>query len=66
MQFNAVVETNTGAVHLWQSFGFQILTTIPEAFDHHEHGLVGVVPIMFQKLAEGEDADNALERSPFG
>lgn len=65
MQFNAVVETNTGAVHLWRSLGFQILTAIPEAFDHHEHGLVGL-HIMFQKLAEGEDADNALERSPFG
>jgi len=65
MQFNAVVETNTGAVHLWRSLGFQILTTIPEAFDHHEHGLVGL-HIMFQKLTEGEDADNALERSPSG
>ena len=59
MQFNAVVETNTGAVHLWQSFGFQILTTIPEAFDHHEHGLVGL-HIIFQTLTEREDADNAL------
>jgi len=59
MQFNAVVETNTGAVHLWQSFGFQILTTIAEAFDHHEHGLVGL-HIIFQTLTEGEDADNAL------
>ncbi len=65
MQFRAVVETNTSAVHLWRSLGFQILTAIPEAFDHHEHGLVGL-HIMFQKLAEGEDADNALERSPFG
>jgi len=65
MQFNAVVETNTGAVHLWRSLGFRILTTIPEAFDHREHGLVGL-HIMFQKLAESEHADNALERSPSG
>jgi len=36
MQFNAVVETNAGAVHLWQSLGFEILTTVPEAFDHRE------------------------------
>lgn len=49
MQFNAVVETNTGAVHLWQSLGFQILTTVSEAFDHPEHGLVGL-HIMYQRL----------------
>lgn len=32
MLFNAVVETNTVAVHLWQALGFQILTTVPDAF----------------------------------
>jgi len=42
IQFNAVVETNSGAVRLWQSLGFQLLTTVPEAFDHPEHGLVGL------------------------
>ena len=42
IQFNAVVETNTGAVHLWQSLGFRILTTVPGAFDHPEHGYVGL------------------------
>jgi L-amino acid N-acyltransferase YncA len=49
MQFNAVVETNTAAVHLWQSLGFQILTTVPEAFNHPRHGLVGL-HIMYQRL----------------
>ncbi|MGX7679041.1 N-acetyltransferase family protein [Jatrophihabitans sp. DSM 45814] len=49
IQFNAVVETNVAAVHLWQALGFDILTTVPEAFDHPEHGLVGL-HIMFQKL----------------
>jgi L-amino acid N-acyltransferase YncA len=49
MQFNAVVETNTAAVRLWQSLGFQILTTIPEAFDHPRFGLVGL-HIMYQRL----------------
>ena len=49
MQFNAVVETNTSAVRLWESLGFGILTTVPEAFDHPEHGLVGL-HIMFQRL----------------
>lgn len=42
MQFNAVVESNTGAVALWQSLGFRILTTVPGAFDHPTQGLVGL------------------------
>lgn len=50
MQFNAVVETNEAAVHLWQALGFQILTTVPEAFDHPRHGLVGL-HVMYQRLA---------------
>ena len=49
MQFNAVVETNTAAVRLWQSLGFDILTTVPEAFDSRQHGLVGL-HVMFQRL----------------
>ncbi len=42
IQFNAVVETNETAVALWQSLGFRIIGTVPEAFDHPEHGLVGL------------------------
>jgi L-amino acid N-acyltransferase YncA len=42
MQFNAVVETNAGAIALWQSLGFAILATVPDAFDHPTHGLVGL------------------------
>lgn len=42
MQFNAVVETNERAVQLWKRFGFTILTTVPEAFDHPSSGLVGL------------------------
>jgi GNAT superfamily N-acetyltransferase len=49
MQFNAVVETNTAAVKLWRSLGFEILTTVPEAFDHRVHGLVGL-HVMYQQL----------------
>ena len=30
MQFNAVVETNAAAVHLWQDLGFAIIGTVPE------------------------------------
>jgi len=42
MQFNAVVESNTAAVRLWQSLGFSIIGTVPAAFDHPRHGLVGL------------------------
>jgi hypothetical protein len=49
MQFNAVVETNTVAVRLWQSLGFEMLATVPEAFDHPRHGLVGL-HVMYQRL----------------
>lgn len=42
MQFNAVVETNTVAVKLWQDLGFSILGTVPEAFDSRTHGRVGL------------------------
>ena len=49
MQFNAVVETNSPAVHLWQSLGFRILATVPEAFDHPRHGFVGL-HVMYQRL----------------
>ena len=41
IQFNAVVETNTAAVRLWESLGFEIIGTVPEAFDSRAHGLVG-------------------------
>lgn len=42
MQFNAVVETNTHAVRLWRSLGFEVLATVPEAFHHPVHGYVGL------------------------
>lgn len=42
MVFNAVVETNTPAIALWRSLGFEVIGTIPEAFDSASHGLVGL------------------------
>lgn len=42
VQFNAVVETNAAAVALWQSLGFAIIGTVPEAFQHPRHGYVGL------------------------
>lgn len=49
IQFNAVVESNRAAVHLWQSLGFTIIGTVPGAFDHPQDGLVGL-HVMFQQL----------------
>jgi len=49
MQFNAVVETNDAAVHLWQALGFQIIGTVPEAFEHPTYGRVGL-HIMHRRL----------------
>jgi GNAT superfamily N-acetyltransferase len=49
MQFNAVVETNTVAVALWRKLGFDIIGTVPEAFDHPTHGPVGL-HVMYRKL----------------
>jgi L-amino acid N-acyltransferase YncA len=42
MQFNAVVETNTVAVRLWTSLGFEVVGTVPAAFDSAAHGRVGL------------------------
>jgi GNAT superfamily N-acetyltransferase len=49
IQFNAVVQVNAAAVHLWQSLGFVIIGTVPEAFDHRSKGLVGL-HVMVKKL----------------
>ena len=49
MVFNAVVETNAWAIHLYESLGFTILATVPEAFDHRELGPVGL-HLMYRKL----------------
>jgi GNAT superfamily N-acetyltransferase len=42
MRFNAVVET-------WTSLGFEIVGTVPEAFRHPRHGLVGM-HVMHRRL----------------
>ena len=40
MQFNLVLASNLGALRLWQRKGFDIVGTLPEAFDHPKDGLV--------------------------
>ncbi|MFI6575449.1 GNAT family N-acetyltransferase [Nocardiopsis sp. NPDC050513] len=42
MQFNAVVATNTRAVRLYTSLGFDVVGTLPDGFAHPEHGYVGL------------------------
>jgi len=52
IQFNAVVETNVPAVRLWRALGFRIIGTVPGAFEHPEHGFVGL-HVMFLDLTAG-------------
>lgn len=49
MQFNAVVESNHAAVRLWRALGFDIIGTVPEAFEHSTLGRVGL-HIMYRRL----------------
>ena len=49
MQFNAVVATNTKAVALWESLGFDIVGTVPDAFRHSDGDMVPV-HIMYRRL----------------
>ncbi|MDO3703342.1 GNAT family N-acetyltransferase [Micromonospora sp. C28SCA-DRY-2] len=49
MQFNAVVATNTRAVALWRSLGFEVVGRVPEAFRHPRDGLVDLL-VMHRRL----------------
>jgi ribosomal protein S18 acetylase RimI-like enzyme len=49
MQFNFVVSSNTRAVRLWQSLGFAIVGTLPQAFRHPQLGLVDAL-VMYRRL----------------
>lgn len=40
IQFNFVVSTNAAAVRLWKDLGFQVLATLPGAFQHRSAGRV--------------------------
>lgn len=57
IQFNAVVETNTAAVELWRSLGFEIVGTVPGAFRSREHGRVGLHVMLLPLVKQGPDAD---------
>lgn len=49
MQFNFVVSTNERAVRLWQSLGFEVVGTLPLAFEHPSKGFVDA-RVMFATL----------------
>lgn len=40
IQFNFVVSTNHGAIKLWKDLGFEIVGSLPKAFNHLKEGLV--------------------------
>jgi L-amino acid N-acyltransferase YncA len=49
MQFNFVVVTNTRAIRLWQSFGFETVGRLPLAFEHPLHGFCDAL-VMYLRL----------------
>ena len=53
MQFNAVVATNTGAIRLWESLGFEIVGTVPDAFRHATEGGFPV-HVMYRRISPGD------------
>jgi L-amino acid N-acyltransferase YncA len=50
MQFNFVVSANERAVRLWQSLGFEIVGTLPDAFLHPSRGYIDAF-VMHRRLA---------------
>lgn len=49
MQFNFVVSSNTRAVKLWSSLGFEIVGRLPLAFEHPQLGFVDAL-VMYRHL----------------
>lgn len=49
MQYNLVVATNEGAIHLWKKHGFHVAGTLPGAFRHPLHGYVDA-HVMYRTL----------------
>ena len=49
MQFNFVVSTNNASIRLWKKMGFNIVGTIPNAYNHQIKGKVDIF-IMYKSL----------------
>ena len=50
MQFNYVISTNKVAVNLWQSLGFNIIGTVPQAHSHQGLNKLVDIHIMHKSL----------------
>jgi ribosomal protein S18 acetylase RimI-like enzyme len=53
MQFNLVAASNAGAVSLWKKLGFEIVGTLPGAFQHPTQGFVDAY-VMYKTLAPAD------------
>ena len=49
MQYNLVVSTNKIAVHIWKKNGFELIGTLPGAFQHRQLGFVDAF-VMYKEL----------------
>jgi len=51
MQFNLGVSTNSAGIRCWQRHGFEVVGTLPGAFQHRQLGYVDAL-VMIQSLKE--------------
>ena len=51
MQFNLVVSTNEGAIRLWNKLGFDVVGTLPNAFNSKSTGYVDAF-VMYKELTK--------------
>jgi ribosomal protein S18 acetylase RimI-like enzyme len=51
MQFNFVASSNEGAVRLWLKLGFEVVGTLPKAFNHPKKGFVDAF-VMYKWLSD--------------
>lgn len=49
MQYNLVVSTNQGAIRLWKRHGFQVVGTLPGAFNSKSSGYIDAL-VMYKEL----------------
>ncbi len=49
MQYNLVVSTNEGAIHLWKKHGFDVIGTLPKAYYSMSNGFVDAL-VMYKQL----------------
>jgi ribosomal protein S18 acetylase RimI-like enzyme len=52
MQFNIVLASNKGAIHLWEKLGFDAVGRLPQVFEHPKLGLIDA-KVMYKWLEQG-------------